>query len=380
MPKVKTKHSVERFVPYAAGFKAPNSKIQTEATIGCKSESIPKEFESANTKDGKPFFTKLPQPTSIDDWLAQYNEDGQTYRMFLSECPWISKRKRKYMHQKFNPHGKTLLEKYPEGKIYLLPVGEFTEENCAKFSDLAEFAEAYLGVPVCQLPGIRLENEGGQVYWYEQPGQEPVSTKSGRKSQRVKKSHINSRYNSGTKHMQLKLDISLLKLRTIVPDDAICMIGLTMYDLYETDRDLFVAGMAAGNFRVAIFSFFRYDPCLSFSKGDWFDIRENKTMDKSKRTRTILHRSCKLLVHEISHLLGLDHCIYYDCCMNGSGHLQEDFRQPIHLCPVDLRKLHALIGFDVIERYRKLALFYQKHGMNEDYLWVNKRIEFLQES
>lgn len=38
-----------------------------------------------------------------------------------------------------------------------------------------------------------------------------------------------------------------------------------------------------------------------------------------------LQRSCKLLVHEIAHLLGVDHCIWFSCCMNGSGHLSEDF-------------------------------------------------------
>ena len=30
-------------------------------------------------------------------------------------------------------------------------------------------------------------------------------------------------------------------------------------------------------------------------------------------------------MHEIAHLLGVDHCIWYSCCMNGSGHLSEDF-------------------------------------------------------
>jgi hypothetical protein len=41
------------------------------------------------------FFKPIPQPTSIDDWLAQYDEEGQTYKQFLLECPWLSTRKRK---------------------------------------------------------------------------------------------------------------------------------------------------------------------------------------------------------------------------------------------------------------------------------------------
>ena len=48
----------------------------------------------------------------------------------------------------------------------------------------------------------------------------------------------------------------------------------------------------------------------------------------------LLQRCCKLLVHEIGHLLGVGHCIHYACCMQGSGHLLEDFEQPSFLCPV----------------------------------------------
>lgn len=41
-------------------------------------------------------------------------------------------------------------------------------------------------------------------------------------------------------------------LRKLIPDDALCLIGLTMANLYEDDSDLFVAGLAAGNQRVAV--------------------------------------------------------------------------------------------------------------------------------
>ena len=35
----------------------------------------------------------------------------------------------------------------------------------------------------------------------------------------------------------------------------------------------------------------------------------------------------QVTVHELLHLLGLDHCIYFACLMNGSGSLEEDHRQ-----------------------------------------------------
>ncbi|ESO92355.1 hypothetical protein LOTGIDRAFT_79079, partial [Lottia gigantea] len=123
-------------------------------------------------------------------------------------------------------------------------------------------------------------------------------------------------------------------------------------DLYADEPDLFVAGMAAGNHKVAVFSLNRYDPCLEFSKEFWFERQIVGGFTQKERKKLILQRSCKLVVHEICHILGIDHCIFYDCCMNGSGHLEEDFQQPMFLCPVDLHKLQTLCGFDIKKRYK----------------------------
>ena len=130
----------------------------------------------------------------------------------------------------------------------------------------------------------------------------------------------------------------------------------------------------------AIFSFYRYNPSLSFSQADWYDIKTDAITDSDHIRKVMFQRSCKLLVHEINHLLGIDHCIYFDCCMNGSGHLSEDFRQPMNLCPVDLHKLQTLVGFDVLERYKKLLEFYEKHDMKEEKNWVSQRIKFIEKS
>jgi len=194
-------------------------------------------------------------------------------------------------------------------------------------------------------------------------------------STRKRKFTLKTRYDSKSKHYQINVDSALKRLRKHVTADAICTMGLTMSDLFGDESDLFVAGMAAGNHAVGVFSFFRYDPALSFSIGDWHDYEHLDNVSLRNRKTLILERSCKLLVHEINHLLGLDHCIFFECCMNGSGHLEEDFRQPIHLCPVDLRKLQSLVGFNVLERYEKLLKFYGKHDMNEEFDWTKRRIE-----
>ena len=88
-----------------------------------------------------------------------------------------------------------------------------------------------------------------------------------------------------------------------------------------------------------------------------------------------MERCIKLLVHETMHLLGLDHCIYFACVMNGSGHLKEDFRQPLALCPVCLKKMFLLTKFDMKKRYNSLKESYEESGMVKEAKWVIDRLE-----
>lgn len=163
-------------------------------------------------------------------------------------------------------------------------------------------------------------------------------------------------------------------LTTKLPN-GLCLIALTNTELYEDKTDLFVAGMASGNQRIALFSLLRYDPNLKFSSEFWYQITALNSHNEAERKQLILERSVKLLVHETMHLLGLDHCIYYDCVMNGSGHLEEDFKQPLHLCPVCLRKMFVLCGFSVKGRYEGLREVYSELGMRKDEGWVVERLK-----
>ena len=91
MPKEKPCRARQRFVPYAKGFRAPTDK-QKEQAIG----NGPQEADFVPDPD---FFENIPRCSTTDDWLAQYKEEGQTYDKFVQECPWLSRRKVKYLKQ-----------------------------------------------------------------------------------------------------------------------------------------------------------------------------------------------------------------------------------------------------------------------------------------
>jgi len=65
--------------------------------------------------------------------------------------------------------------------------------------------------------------------------------------------------------------------------------------------------------------------------------------------------------------------------MNGANHLEESDAQPIHLCPVDLRKLASAIGFNVEERYCRLFEFYSRHPLafGTEVAWLRQRLNYL---
>lgn len=43
----------------------------------------------------------------------------------------------------------------------------------------------------------------------------------------------------------------------------------------------------------------------------------------------LLLRACKVIVHEIGHMFGMLHCVYYECNMNGSNNLEQTDKRPI---------------------------------------------------
>ena len=202
--------------------------------------------------------------------------------------------------------------------IYLQPLGTFD------LGPLKEFTEAFFMMPVVVQP--------------------PLDLRSAR---------ITSRKNPYTGQQQLLTTDILTFLRRQLPPDAFCMLGITTIDLYPDPAWNFVFGQAALRDRVGVYSFARYG-------GDG--------------TKMFFQRSCKVIAHETSHMFGIEHCVFYRCVLNGSNHLAESDARPMHLCPVDLRKLQWSVGFDAIERYRQLHAVCQRAGFNEEAGWYERQI------
>ena len=119
----------------------------------------------------------------------------------------------------------------------------------------------------------------------------------------------------------------LQKLPTYKPLDHYAILGVTNNDLYPGPRWNYCFGWASYTEGVGTFSFCRYDPA-------WDGI------DDPDREKNFMMRSCHIMVHEIGHMFGLRHCIYYECLMNGLNSAEEQRQGGIRiLCPVCQKKL-----------------------------------------
>ena len=86
------------------------------------------------------------------------------------------------------------------------------------------------------------------------------------------------------------------------------------------------------------------------------------------------------MTHEIGHMFGIRHCIYYECGMNGANHIEEIQNSPLYYCAVCFRKLQYAVGFDVMERYQKLINVCGEFGglFVKDGEWLQRRYQDLE--
>jgi archaemetzincin len=259
-------------------------------------------------------FEPIPNP-GPHDWLAVHSETGQTFESFRA----------------LRPNRPTSARHV----IYLQPLGEFAPGRSPSIAMLREFAAEFFAMEVRVLPAVRVS------------------------------AGFTTRRNPQSGSLQILTRDVLGFLKSRMPTDAFCVVAITMEDLYPDPSWNFVFGEASPRERVAVYSFARYDPAFSGEPRD------------DDYAALVLRRSCKVLAHEAGHILGLAHCIYFNCLMNGSNHLAESDRRPLHLCPVCLRKLQWSIGFDVVSRYASLERVTREANFMDEVEWLRRQLRRL---
>jgi archaemetzincin len=277
---------------------------------------LPGALQRAFTLDGD--FQPVPVP-GRQDWLAVHREPGQTFDDFRRSQPNRPDTRRRI--------------------IYLQPLGDFRAQQSPSLEMLRQYAADFFQMEVKALAPISISASG-----------------------------VTSRTNSMTGQRQVLTGGVLHWLQGRLPGDAFCLLGITMEDLYPEPSWNFVFGQASLNERVGVYSFARYDPAF---------YGEPRGKDYPA---LLLRRSMKVLTHETGHMFGLTHCVYFNCVMNGSNHLQESDRRPLHLCPACLRKLQFSVGFDVVKRYEALAQFERQAGLEDEAAWLDRRLEKIRHS
>ena len=218
--------------------------------------------------------------------------------------------------------------------IYVQPIGRFSTAQ-RKIVDLSsEFLGLYFSCPIAVLPTV-----GGEVV-----------------------PQMARRIHSGTKEEQyLAPWIHSEFLKSRLPEDAVALIALTATDLWPGQNWNFVFGQASLADRVGVWSMARFgDP--EISDADFLEC---------------LRRTLKTATHETGHMFSMQHCVYFECNMAGSGSLQESDKHPLYLCPECLAKLHWTTRPNPNERLGSLANFCQTHGLQPEHAYYRCAQELL---
>ncbi|XP_070422304.1 archaemetzincin-1 [Equus przewalskii] len=175
-----------------------------------------------------------------------------------------------------------------------------------------------------------------------------------------------SRPSQDSERLQLHTDGILSFLKNSKPGDALCVLGLTLSDLYPCEAWSFTFGKFLPGHEVGVCSFARFS-------GEFLQVgpsapdpapaevaAEGPETPLQDRGQTLcfsalgMVQCCKVACHELCRLLGLGHCRWLRCLMQGVLSLDEALRRPLDLCPICLRKLQHVLGFKLVERYKRL--------------------------
>lgn len=280
-----------------------------------------KRFLEEGLRPGEPdALFQLITLHSDSDWISAHPEQPQNFESFYMDS-----------------HRRTPSARH--NTIYIQTIGSFGEAG-ARTDQYVEWLRDYCqvffyGLTVKLLPAVTVAQTG-----------------------------CTFRVNNNSHNLQILTGDLLRFLQTKQPEDAFCIVGITMIDLYPKESWNFVFGQASLSMGMGVFSFARYDD--NFYSGSYAGTLRRSIRPKQGDysvfdgyytppiTSTLLIRSCKTMTHEIGHIFGIKHCQWLNCVMQGSNHLEESDRRPLDFCPICLRKTQSAVGFKIAERYKAL--------------------------
>ena len=140
---------------------------------------------------------------------------------------------------------------------------------------------------------------------------------------------------------------------------SLIVLGLTAYNIFNPDLpDDTIMGFSCG------------DGASIVSLTECFD---NKIKDINVRNKSAFFEMIKSSLHELSHSIGIDHCVEYHCIMN-SLYVKESYKNPIYFCPICLCKLYVGLNLDLEKRFNDLYHFYINNNMEESAIWIKNRL------
>jgi len=241
------------------------------------------------------------KPSRPGDWLACHRERGQSFEEYVRSNP-------------VRPDGQ-------HTTIYLQLIGEFTEGQKRIVELTADFLSRFYGVPVKSAAPLSL-------------GEIPAFAR---------------RVHPAWGEKQILTTYILYDvLKPRLPRDAVAFLGFTASDLWPGPGWNFVFGQASLRDRVGVWS-----------------IHRNGNADGTpEEFRLCLLRTLKTAAHETGHMLGMQHCVRYECGMNGSNSRAESDGRPLAFCPECVLKVWWATHADPVRRYRRLIEFCEKCGLH----------------
>ena len=172
------------------------------------------------------------------------------------------------------------------------------------------------------------------------------------KPQEIRKMKVRTTMNEETGKIQYhgKDIVSRMESRMLKLKNVFAMVCLMRSDMAPNFDYKYSYGYCKSNPKISVFSIARFTN--TFTIDDKILSRMSlHDLNKATNWHKVLYESCRIITHELSHELQLQHCIFFKCLMNQYKNVAELLEKPMTFCPICLRKFQKVLGFKLIERY-----------------------------